>query len=126
MPGNRSPKRVRPWLRADIYSRIVLTVIAIVLCLLVFRSPIGTVRAQSDSAATAIYVEPGTVAIRSPAGGTLGEGKMMIDLKSGDVWGFPTTSSASPYPVDPNSTTPPVSTPIYLGKFDLSVMAAAH
>lgn len=113
-------------LAADTYSKIVFTAIAVALSILALRSQVRTVRAQSDSFTANVYVEPGTVAIRSTDGGTVGEGKMMIDLKTGDVWGFPTTSSASPYPIDPNSTKPPLSKPIYLGRFDLSAMAAAH
>jgi hypothetical protein len=73
-----------------------------------------------------LYVEPGTVAIRSTNGGTIGEGKMIIDLKTGDIWGFPTTSSASPYPIDPTSKNPPLSKPVYLGKFDLSDILKAR
>jgi len=37
-----------------------------------------------------LYVELRTISIRRPdSGGTLGDGKMVIDLKTGDVWGFP-------------------------------------
>jgi hypothetical protein len=111
---------------ADSYTKIVLTIIAVALCVLVLHSPPATVNAQSDAPGAALYVEPGTVAIRSTDGGTVGEGKMIVDLRSGEVWGFPTTSSASPYPIDPSSTKPPVSKPIYLGRFDLSGMSAPH
>jgi hypothetical protein len=46
---------------------------------------------------------------------------VFIDLRTGDVWGFPTASSA-PYPVVMTSNEPPLSKPIYLGKFDLGAM----
>jgi hypothetical protein len=51
-----------------------------------------------------IYIEPGTIALRVPdSGGAIGEGKMVIDLKTGNVWGFPTNVTGSPYPIDPTS-----------------------
>jgi hypothetical protein len=77
--------------------------------------------AQSDH--TSLYVEPGTTLIRNPDGLQQVEGKVVIDLKSGDIWGFPTLSG-TPYPVDTTRSTPPISDPIYLGKFDLSKMVA--
>jgi len=82
----------------------------------VFNSP---VEAQSPN--VSLYIEPGTVTIRTPdGGGTIGDGKMVIDLKTGNVWGFPTNLTGSPYPVDPITNKPPVSKPIYLGRFDFS------
>jgi len=82
----------------------------------VFNSP---VEAQSPN--VSLYIEPGTVTIRTPdGGGTIGDGKMVVDLKTGNVWGFPTNLTGSPYPVDPITNKPPVSKPIYLGRFDFS------
>jgi hypothetical protein len=49
------------------------------------------------------------------------EGKVFIDMRNGDIWGFPTLSS-TPYPVDLVNSTPPVSAPMYLGRFDFSRM----
>jgi hypothetical protein len=49
---------------------------------------------------------------------------MVVDLRNGDVWGFPTLLG-SPYPVDPTRSQPPTSTPIYLGRFDFSKMTDA-
>jgi hypothetical protein len=43
----------------------------------------------------------------------------MIDLRNGDIWGFP-TKSMLPYPVDPLRKDSPVVKPVYLGRFDLS------
>jgi hypothetical protein len=47
------------------------------------------------------------------------KGKVVVDLVTGKVWGFPTLSD-NPYPVDTVHTILPVSHPIYLGRFDLS------
>jgi hypothetical protein len=76
-----------------------------------------SVMAQTDR--PELYVEPGTTTIRSPDGNSQTEGKMMIDLRNGDVWGFPTIVSGSPYPVDTLNNKPAVAKPIYLGRFDV-------
>jgi hypothetical protein len=68
-----------------------------------------------------LYIEPGTTIIRNPDDGGQMQGKVVIDLRSGDIWGFPTDTSA-PYPVRITRKEPPVSKPIYLGKFDFSAM----
>jgi hypothetical protein len=49
------------------------------------------------------------------------QGKVVIDLRTGEVWGFPTLDRV-PYPVDWTKPTPPVSSPMYLGKFDFAKM----
>ena len=103
------------------YTKFVLTVIAVLLAFLALR-PVGilnTVNAQSNQ--PSLYVEPGTTQLRSPDGSRQVEGKVVIDLRSGDVWGFPTLTSA-PYPVDVTKSEPAVSKPIYLGRFDFSAM----
>jgi hypothetical protein len=63
--------------------------------------------------------EPGTTMLRAPGNTRQVVGKVAINLNTGEVWGFPTLTSA-PYPVDSTSDQPPVSRPIYLGRFDLA------
>ena len=46
-------------------------------------------------------------------------GKLMVDMETGNIWGFPTIV-ASPYPVDAVHTAPPTSHPVYLGRYDLA------
>lgn len=103
----------------DLYSKIVLSAIALLLGVVAIRPVVSPVpvRAQADSAR--FYVEPGIVLIRKPGGEVQVAGKLFIDLQSGDAWGFPTAQDV-PYPVDYINEKPPVSKAIYLGKFDLS------
>ena len=54
--------------------------------------------------------------IRKPDGTAQMYGKMVVDMRNGDIWGFPTLTQG-PYPVDTAKTTPPKSYPMYLGKF---------
>jgi hypothetical protein len=67
----------------------------------------------------AFYVEPGYTMLRKPDGTGQMYGKMMIDMRTGDIWGFPTLVEG-PYPVDATKTEPPRSHPMYLGRFVLS------
>ena len=125
-PGQRMapPHRVKigrgaNMTRIDLYTKAMLTIIAALLGVLAFR-PVAqpvTVQAQSDRAN--FYIEPGTNTLRKPDGTEQVQGKVVIDLRNGDAWGFPTLSGA-PYPVDPTNTKPPVSQPMYLGRFDFS------
>jgi hypothetical protein len=100
-------------------TNILLLVIAmalIAIALKPLRQP-PAAKAQSESSPPfPVYIEPGTQMIRSPDGSQNVYGRMVVDLQSGRVWGFPTLSGA-PYPVDISSTKPPVSHAIFLGTF---------
>ena len=99
----------------DLYTKVVLTIIALFLGVIAFRPLVLTpdsVQAQTDR--PAVYVEPGTTTIRSPDGSSQGEGKMMINLRNGDVCGFPTMFAGSPYPIDPLNNKAVVAKGIYL------------
>jgi len=73
------------------------------------------VNAQSNSE-LGFYVEPGVQMLRMP--GKQVYGKVIVDLRTGNVWGFPTIS-ANTYPFNPTETNPQVSHPISLGRFAL-------
>ena len=62
------------------------------------------VHAQSDFAH--LYIEPGTTMLRDPDTGGQIQGKVVIDLRTGSVWGFPTATPA-PYPVVLSRREPP-------------------
>jgi hypothetical protein len=83
-------------------------------------SPVAqTVQAQNSS--PPIYVEPGVTMLRAPDGSRQVLGKVVIDLRNGNIWGFPTTVQ-QPFPVDVTKSQPPTSIPFRLGRFDLSVL----
>ncbi len=110
--------------RVDVYTKIVLTAIAILLGALALRPAISPVRVQAQSDLPCLYVEPGVTSIRLPDGSSLGDGKIMIDLRNGDVWGFPTNMAGARYPVDVTASKPATSKPAYLGKFDLTTIGS--
>jgi hypothetical protein len=102
----------------DLYTKAMLTIIAGLLAILAVQRAGEAPPVQAQAPESWLYVEPQTTIIRPPEGGQI-QGKVMIDLRNGDIWGFPTNSTA-PYPVDLSKSEPPVSKPVYLGKFDLA------
>ena len=107
-------------MKIDAFTKAVLVVIAVLLGMLVFRPIVQPtpVRAQATEGYP-FYVEPGYTTLRKPDGTAQMYGKVVIDMRSGDIWGFPTINQL-PYPSDPTTTKPPKSSPMYLGKFMFS------
>jgi hypothetical protein len=104
----------------DRTAKILLAIIAALLFAMVLRpfmTPHG-VEAQSGERYD-FYIEPGTYMLRSAGGDYQVLGKVMVDMRTGDIWGYP-TADAGPYPVDVAKSAPPVSKPIYLGRFDFA------
>jgi|SRR5215468_2997085 hypothetical protein len=116
MQSNPSQK-----LSLDLYSKCVLTAIAVLLGVIVLQhlTHPGTAAAAPNSGY--LYIEPRTTMLRNPDGSQQVQGKVVIDMRTGDIWGFPTLSG-TPYPVDTTRSEPPVSAPMYLGKFDFAKM----
>jgi hypothetical protein len=117
-----TPKATRI-LELDLYAKCVLSAIAILLAVIAFRPLLSPVIVSAESNYGYLYIEPNTALLRNPDGTHQVEGKVVIDMRNGNIWGFPTLSSV-PYPVDVTRSEPPVSTPMYLGKFDFSKITA--
>ncbi|MFB3814820.1 MAG: hypothetical protein ACE14L_11995 [Terriglobales bacterium] len=103
------------------YLQFVLSLIAILLALLVVRPLLAPEVVHADAAPKDIFIEPGTTMLVSPDGSRRVVGKVVIDLRSGNVWGFPTLTDA-PYPLDSTKTVPVTSRPFLLGRFDFDAM----
>jgi hypothetical protein len=106
-------------MRNSATTNILLLVIAmslIAIALKPLRQPPAAKAQTQSSSLFPVYLEPGTQLIRSPDGSQNVYGKMVVDLETGRVWGFPTLNGL-PYPVDTSSTKPPVSHPVFLGTF---------
>ncbi len=101
----------------DRFTKTMLVLIAAFLGILALRPIVqpAPVRAQAEEGYP-FYVEPGYTMLRKPDGTAQMYGKMVIDMRNGDIWGYPTLSQ-SPYPIDSAQTKPPKSSPVYLGKF---------
>jgi hypothetical protein len=113
-------------MRGNTTTNVLLLIIAVALVAIALRPYMQPNAAKAQTASTDIattktdplYIEPGTVMLRSLDGNTQVFGKMIVDLNTGSIWGFPTLTSA-PYPVDITSAKPPVSHPMFLGTFAL-------
>src|ERR1700722_508827 len=106
------------------YIKAILTVIALLLAVVAMRP--APVRADTDSAT--FFVEPGTSPIRNLNGGVPGDGKVVINMSTGEVWGFPTHGAGAPYPIDALALNDrsPVSRPVFSGRFDFAAMRRGH
>jgi hypothetical protein len=110
-------------MKVDRLQTFLLLMIAVTLAAIALR-PYGSppaVQAQSSEAPSSFYVEPGTTMLRAPDGSQQVLGKVVIDMRNGNVWGFPTLNR-EPYPFSGMQTTPQTSHPFLLGKFALSDM----
>lgn len=95
--------------------------IALFLGTVALRPWLSPPRAFAGLSAADVYIEPGVRQLRAPDGSRNLLGKVVVDLRTGKVWGFP-TNNQEPYPISPTDSQPPVSTPYLLGKFDLAAM----
>ncbi len=99
-------------------ERSLIVILVLLLGVLLMKPVIAPepVRAQDLPKACGLQFEPGTTTIRAPGGDTQVAGKVAYDTCNGKIWGFPTLTNA-PYPVDNMNPKPPLSHPIYLGRF---------
>src|SRR6185295_17023877 len=92
-PGESVPERMRqnrteiPAL--DWYGQCVLTLIAVLLAVIAMRAIASPVVASAQSAYGYLYIEPRTTTLRNPDGSQQLQGKVVIDLRNGKIWGFP-------------------------------------
>jgi hypothetical protein len=109
-------------MRIDSFTKLVLTAIALLLAVIAFRPVVNPVPARAQAQASDLYVEPGVEMLRWPDGRGQVLGKVVVDLRTGKVWGLP-TGSHQDYPMTTNSSAPPpTSTPFLLGRFDLEAL----
>ena len=62
------------------------------------------------------YIEPGSEMLRAPDGSKQVYGKVVVDMRNGKIWGFPTLAPQS-YPTAGLQNKLPTSKPFELGKF---------
>jgi hypothetical protein len=107
-------------MQSDRIVKFLLLIIAVSLAAIALHSYVAlpVVQAQSGDVRP-FYIEPGVAMLRAPDGSRQVMGKVVIDLRNGNIWGFPTLTQ-DPYPSAGTNTTPPTSHPFLLGKFALS------
>jgi hypothetical protein len=99
-------------------TQLLLGAIVLLLAVLVLsplRNP-APVMAQTPD--TDYYFEPGTYMVRAPDNSQQVYAKVVVDLRNGRIWAFPTLTPL-PYPSDPVYSKPQVSHPFLIGRFAL-------
>jgi hypothetical protein len=94
-----------------------LLIIAVSLAAIAIRPYAAPTAAHADSGAPySFYIEPGTQMLRAPDGSRQVYGRVVVDMRTGKVWGFPTTTTDT-YPTNAMETKPQVSHPFALARF---------
>jgi hypothetical protein len=104
-------------MKHDLWSRFLLAVIAIALAAIALRpyAALASAHAQS-SAAYPVYIEPGVQLLKTSDGSKQLYGRVVVDLRTGKIWGFPTMTT-DPYPFNALNSKPETSHPFELGRF---------
>ncbi len=98
-------------------TNFLLLIIAIALVVIAARPYLAPVTAQAQSTQPyPFYFEPGTQMLRAPDGSKQLYGRVVVDMRTGKVWGFPTYTPDT-YPTNPVDTKPQISHPFVLGRF---------
>jgi hypothetical protein len=97
-------------------TNYLLLVIAAALIAIAVRPYLAPASALADAEPYPFYIEPGTQMLRAPDGSKQVYGRVVVDMRTGKVWGFPTTGTDT-YPSNPIESKPPVSHPFYLARF---------
>ncbi len=102
-------------------TNFLLAAIALLLLTLALRPLREPAPVMAQSPDTDYFMEPGTFMVRSYDTNQQVYSKIMVDLRNGRVWAFPTVSPA-PYPADPVNSKPQTSHPFMVGRFALEDM----
>jgi hypothetical protein len=97
---------------------VLLLIIAAALVVIAVRPIFAPRTAEAQSSVYPLYIEPGSEMLRTPDGTTQVYGKVMVDMRTGKVWGFPTNAPQS-YPSNGLQNKPATSRPFELGRFAL-------
>jgi hypothetical protein len=104
-------------MRRDPVLYFLLSLIAIALTAIAVRPYVEPAPALAQTTSgRALYIEPGAQMLRLPNGGGQVYGKVMVDLRTGKVWGFP-TGTLDPYPSYPMDNKPAIAHPVELGRY---------
>lgn len=104
------------------HTQLLLLLTAIFLGALSVRPYIAPSAVRADSGeGYPVYIEPGVSMLRAPDGSQQVLGKVVVDLRTGNIWGFPTLTQ-DPYPAVGANTRQQVSHPFLLGKYAFSDM----
>jgi hypothetical protein len=103
--------------KKSVLTNALLGIIAMALIVIAARPYVSPPPVSADSSpAHALFIEPGVQNLRYPDGTGQVYGKVVVDLRTGKIWGFP-TGTVDPYPSYPLDSKPGVSKPFALGRY---------
>jgi len=98
-------------------TNFLLLVIAAALIAIAARPYLDPAPAEAQTtSAHPFYIEPGVQMLKSSDGSKQLYGRMVVDLRTGKIWGFPTMTT-DPYPFNALNSKPQTSHPFDLGRF---------
>jgi hypothetical protein len=103
-------------MKSDLVSKLLLSVIAIALVAIAIRPYMAPGAARAQSTTYPVYIEPGVQMLKTSDGSKQVYGRMVVDLRTGKIWGFPTMTT-DPYPFNALNSKPQTSHPFELGRF---------
>jgi hypothetical protein len=104
-------------MKSGIYTKITLTMIAIFLGIVALRPLLAPVNARAESTATFAPLQFSESLNEFDSKNGRMVGRLAIDLRTGNVYGFPTDGNF--YPRNSLKPGPVVSDPVLLGRFNL-------
>jgi hypothetical protein len=105
-------------MQTDCYTKVMLTLLTIFTGVLALRQLLEPARvAAQNPPLRQLHFHERLLTFGAPKGGSY-LGRVAIDLKTGNVYGFPT--DAAGYPMTTNREELTVSRPVLLGRYDLS------
>ena len=102
-------------MKPDLYTKALLTVLAVLLAVCAVRLPLPVVSAENQE--PNLQFDPEVRQLDVPDGSASLAGRVAIDTRSGYVYGFPTNGVA--YPRNRQNSELAVSRPILLGRFEI-------
>lgn len=115
-------EHLRTHMPKDLYTKTLLTTIALSLAVIACRPLISPRPILAGASSPDLYIEPGVFPLRAADASRSQVGKVVVDLRTGNVWGFPTSpDSPAPFSLLGGSGVT-VSKPFLLGKFDLNAI----
>ena len=99
-------------------TNLLLGVIAVLLGVIVVLLMRGPEPVMAQTPDVDYFFEPGTFLVRAPDNSQQVYAKVVVDLRNGRIWAFPTLTLL-PYPSDPIYNKPQTSHPFLLGRFAL-------
>ncbi len=111
-------------MKIDLYTKAALTVIAFLLAVVALGPLVRPlpIQAQAGPDHSYLHFDPQVTKITLPDGSADVFGRVAIDLRNGNVYGFPTELLG--YPRRPIDRKPASSDPIYLGRFNIDKIEA--